>query len=89
MFKCVTFITKSLFISKYIKSLNLFLDCSRILLSQSGDISSDNYPNKYSPNTDCLYIITPTKWVYKIQINDIQMADVDDYLEVSTCTSIY
>jgi hypothetical protein len=54
-------------------------------LDLPGDISSDNYPNNYSPNTDCMYIITPPKGDYKIQINDIQMADVDDYLEVRKC----
>jgi hypothetical protein len=74
--KCVTFITNFVFIFPYFTSLNLFVDCTHILLSQSGDISSDNYPNNYSPNTDCMYIITPPKGDYKnwnIIENDVKL----------------
>lgn len=43
---------------------------------------SDNYPGRYNPNTDCLYIIQPHPGLYKLAVDVFQMADTGDFLQV-------
>ncbi|XP_063442726.1 deleted in malignant brain tumors 1 protein-like [Mytilus trossulus] len=57
-------------------------DCVSVNNSKTGSIKSNNYPQPYEPNTDCLYIIQPPTGIYKIEFLDLQMADSGDYVEV-------
>lgn len=58
------------------------LECVSVNNSKTGSIKSNNYPQPYEPNTDCLYIIQPPTGIYKIEFLDLQMADSGDYVEV-------
>ncbi|CAG2223876.1 unnamed protein product [Mytilus edulis] len=63
--------------------LNCFHGCFHTFTITTGDLKSQNYPQFYQPNMDCMYEIIPPKGVYKIKFDDLQMADKDDYVEVS------
>lgn len=58
------------------------LDCVSVNNSKTGSIKSNNYPQPYEQNTDCLYIIKPPTGIYKIEFLDLQMADSGDFIEV-------
>ncbi|XP_021346192.1 deleted in malignant brain tumors 1 protein-like [Mizuhopecten yessoensis] len=59
-------------------------NCSSVLMEPAGKIASPNYPNDYTDNTDCLYIIKPLDdtHIYKLEIKDLVMADPGDSVEI-------
>ncbi|CAG2197845.1 unnamed protein product [Mytilus edulis] len=57
-------------------------DCVQQYYSTTGNIMSDNYPGRYNPNTDCLYIIQPPSGLYRLTIDVLQMADTGDFLQI-------
>ncbi|VDI19381.1 Hypothetical predicted protein, partial [Mytilus galloprovincialis] len=50
--------------------------------STTGTLTSDNYPGRYNPNTDNLYIIKPPPGLYKLSVDVFQMADIGDILQI-------
>ncbi|VDI75538.1 deleted in malignant brain tumors 1 protein, partial [Mytilus galloprovincialis] len=67
--------------SVHFTHVKCFPECVSVNNSKTGSIKSNNYPQPYEPNTDCLYIIHPPTGIYKIEFLDLQMADSGDYVE--------
>ncbi|XP_052086629.1 scavenger receptor cysteine-rich domain superfamily protein-like [Mytilus californianus] len=57
-------------------------DCVQQYYSATGTVMSDNYPGRYNPNTDCLYIIQPPPGLYTLSVDVFQMADTGDFLQI-------
>ena len=69
--------------SNYIETTHFLGDCDIVLTNRTGQITSPNYPNHYSPNALCNYYINPkSNDKIFIDIKEINTEEGCDFLTI-------